>query len=177
MSTKIYNGFRIDTTSLHTVMRVVETFRPFILTEGEKLMDKFFAKQDESVAWGTWIRCQREIKTTGCRIPACDTEFKLTIFPSHQSYMYGIAYTEHDDWFDAFCEQPLIREFGYWNNSDRRDGISIAEWNQRRDVWNDVIGERIPAMHGFAIDVHDPNGPMPKTLRTFAATEHKSAIL
>lgn len=165
MSTKIYHGVKLDTVSLHDVLRIVDIFRPYVQTQGEKLMDRFFAKQDESVAWGAWIRCQKEIKTSGQRMPCCDTEFKLTIFPSFRSATYGIVWTEHEEWYDEFCSQGWVSEFGYWNNTDRPDHVSEEEWDMRRDIWNEILGDNVPAMAGFTIDVSHPDGPMPKALR------------
>lgn len=170
MSTKIYNGFRVDTTSLHDVVRVVEMFRPYVIESGERMMDRFFHGKDETYAWGEWVRCQQEIKTTGRRMPCCDTEFKVAIFPPHESAIFGIAFTEHEEWFDTWCSQPLVSEYGYWNNADAPEHVTDDEWMYRQKTWERVVGTNVPAMHGFTIDVSDPTGPMPKNMRTMCRT-------
>lgn len=167
MSTKIYNGIVIDTTNLHEVMRIVDNFRPFVQRESEKMMDRFFAGvPDESTAWQLWLQCQKEAKA-GKRLTCCDTEFSLLIFPPYHSQFYGIVYTDQPDWFDAFLDQPLVSEYGYWNNSDDYpDGVTEADWQVRRRTWDEIVGERTPSMSGFSVDVADPNGPLPKAMRT-----------
>lgn len=150
---------------MHDVLRAVELFRPYVLQQGEGLIDRFFHGKD-AAAWGEWMRCQKQIKTTGQRMPCCDTEFRVTIFPPHESSTFGIAYTEHEEWFDTWCTQPTVSEYGYWNNSDHPEHVTETEWEYRRKTWDRVVGNNPPAMCGFTIDVSDPNGPRPKEWRS-----------
>lgn len=152
LSTKIYHGFRFETTNLHEVLRVVRSFRPFIIREGEKLMDKFTLGYDQ------WLKLRNELRINRVRAAGIDTDFSLTFFPA-DGFLAGMAFTEHERWWEEWLKQPLVREWSYWNNTDPDEDVSETEWKERAKFWETI---RIPSMMGFSIDVHDPQGPFPK---------------
>jgi hypothetical protein len=40
---------------------------------------------------------------------------------------------------DAFRALPEVEEYGYWNNSDQPDGVTEAQWDERREFWDRVL--------------------------------------
>jgi hypothetical protein len=48
----------------------------------------------------------------------------------------------------ALIDAGVVREYGYWNNTDGPEGISDREWNQREKAWGKLD---VPASDGLAI--------------------------
>jgi len=40
---------------------------------------------------------------------------------------------------EAFRALPEVEEYGYWNNSDQPDGVTDAQWDERREFWTRVL--------------------------------------
>jgi hypothetical protein len=40
--------------------------------------------------------------------------------------------------YDVIQTTPGLREYGYWNNTDKPPKISAREWNRRRKVWDTI---------------------------------------
>ena len=181
MSTKIYHGFKINTSSISKVLEMVETFRPYILEEGKKLYKNFedhllgYKKIDQTKEDAIkdirikWLTAWWEMKRTQQRLPLVDTLFSITIFPL-DDYFLGIVYTEHDTWYFQWLEQENVEDYAYWNNSDKPDKLTDEEWDERYKNWSKVLldnkqGQSLPAMCGFSIDIADPNGIDPIIFR------------
>lgn len=45
----------------------------------------------------------------------------------------------------GYMSAYAFREFRYWNSTDAPEGISSREWDERRDVWKQVLPSGIPA--------------------------------
>ena len=68
MSTKIFQGFRMQSASFTEVLQTVDAFRPWAMAEAEKLMAAFLAKlEPEKGAPGTNGYCA--IKHNLARLP------------------------------------------------------------------------------------------------------------
>ncbi|WP_031574770.1 hypothetical protein [Acidithiobacillus thiooxidans] len=165
MSTRIYNGFLLETGSSAQLMQSVEAFRPKIQTKGQQLLDRFLKASatsgDALQGWHYWLECRREIAQRGLSHPAVDTEFKLVFFPDGNRFL-GIAYTTHEAWFRSWLRQPLVKSYGYWTSSDKPLSISAKAWGERGADWDRVLGDDTPAERGLTIDLHKPNGPLPR---------------
>lgn len=97
---------------------------------------------------------QKEIKTTGYRDPMVDFGFEVSLLPlkqgKHSSFLLGIYHTEQEKFAEALKAKHWFIEYGYWNNSDRPDDVSKAEWARRKKDWDTALpGAGIPSMHGF----------------------------
>lgn len=108
-----------------------------------------------------WNDLRAKTKQLNLRTPTIDTDFQLVFFPYKKKFL-GIAYTEHDEWYESWCKMPGVREYAYWNNTDKPCDISNNEWSARGRAWDKVLGYGdIPSMCGFTIDIHSPYGPAP----------------
>lgn len=168
MSTRIYQGVRLKTTSLAKVQVIVEEFRPWVVAQAEARFDTFISNLEaEGKSWreayDIWQDRRRRIKTTGQRDPFIDTEFSLSILPSGRN-MLGIVYTEQRPWLEAFYAHPGVEEYGYWDNTDGLEDVSEQAWEGRRRAW-DVLKDGPVSMQSFSIELVNPNGPLPKHLR------------
>lgn len=168
MSTRIYQGFRMETESLTEVLNRVESFRPWVTTQAEATMDQFIQAVEGTgmtagAAYKEWLDRRRELQLRQHRDPFVDTEFSVWIRPVPGA-MLGIVYTEHKAWFEAWCAQAGVREYGYWDNADPPEDMSEEEWTARAQAWAFMLVEPV-SMQGFAIEVVSPNGPRPKAWR------------
>lgn len=44
----------------------------------------------------------------------------------------------------AFEALPDVEKYGYWNNTERPDGVSAAQWQDRSDFWDRILPDRCP---------------------------------
>lgn len=163
MSTKVYKGFRVETTDLRALAALVDAVRPVIKAGAQAVLDLFMERAGgtRAEAYGAWLTARATTVDKGVRHPAVDTQFDLLFIP-REGHCLGICYTEHDAWFDAWLALPGVRAWSYWNNTDRDEDVPEAEWEARRASWESV---GIPAMDGFTVDVMDPAGPFPRGAR------------
>ncbi len=181
MSTKIYYGFRVQTSDPKEIIKLVKDYRKkywsldarkkkieFLhsivshITDPEKLVmygEFGYEMNAYTMAENLWHKMRGEIKKTGYRNSMVDTDFQIVVFP-HETVFLGIVYTESSKWFRKWLKMPGVSEYGYWNNTDPPDDVSEEEWENRGKVWNEVLGSSgVPATSGFTIDIHDPYGP------------------
>lgn len=45
------------------------------------------------------------------------------------------VFSESDDYFKAIKDKNIGRDFSYWNNTDKEDGVSDVEWEKRKKYW------------------------------------------
>lgn len=163
MSTKIYTGFRIETTDLAEIRAMVDKVRPDIVLRAQGLLDDFMKHiqtKEKGKQFSVWLDMRRATVDKGLRNPLVDTQFDLLFIPL-PGYCIGICYTEHSEWFDFWLAIPGVRDWSYWNNTDPDENVSAEEWASRKKDW-DSLGFHVPAMEGFTISVMDPMGPFPK---------------
>lgn len=163
MSTKIYYGFKTGTGDIKVILELVKQYREmFWIKDSNEQYERFLGEYPtKSEGFRVWGDRRREVKKTGYRDQAVDTDFEIVIFP-HEDHFVGMVFTEHEDWFDKFLKLPGVREYGYWNNTDPPEHVSDEEWEKRGDTWDDVLGSSgIPSMTGFTISISDPMGPGP----------------
>jgi hypothetical protein len=141
MSTKIYQGFLVKTDSAAEILALVDGFRPYIHRQGQKLFKDFvkLCGLDEIKSWMNWMDIRRETVEKGIRAPHVDTQFQLVFFPDGKRFL-GIAFTEHERWFRQWLRQPLVQEYGYWDNTDKPKNVSQLDWDTRGCDWDRVAG-------------------------------------
>jgi len=56
-----------------------------------------------------------------------------------------LLYADSPAMTEAFEALSDVEEYGYWNNTDRPDGVSAAQWQDRSDFWGRTLpGHRPP---------------------------------
>lgn len=53
-----------------------------------------------------------------------------------------------DEYRQALEDANVVREYGYWNNTDQPDYVTDAEWEERKKAWDFLS---VPADEGFTI--------------------------
>lgn len=161
MSTKIYQGFRIETTNLRKILGIVDVFRPKLMYLAEDLYCSSIRNVMEdgktfSEAIGYWRERKRTLEEITLNDPT--PYFSLTFIPSKR-YTLGIVYTAQLEWFNLWCETEGVREYGYWDNVDRPEEVSSAEWRKRSKHW-DILGYDPVCTQGFSIDLLSKANPI-----------------
>lgn len=169
MSTRIYNGFRLETQSLAEALRMVQAFRPWVEAQANQRFDSFVENlsnegMEMGQAYDLWCDRREKVRVTGSWDPAVDTDFSLSLIPVSDGIL-GIVYTAHKEWCAAWMAQPGVTEYGYWNNSDAPDGVSELDWEAREKAWSVLTNDAV-SMQAFSIEVMNPTGPRPKAWRS-----------
>ncbi len=168
MSTKIYDAFRIKNKTLESVLEDMKAFRKTampILKEGlAKMIAGQITRKIDSVALGyseerskkpfieVWMEvCDRvhKVKTTQRRDPEIDFMFDISVFPLDGDIL-GIMFCEHEPLKGLWMSQKGIEDYHYQDSTDRPEQIPEAEWDQRREDWDKVLGWETPAQQGFS---------------------------
>lgn len=177
MSAKIYKGFRISTDSFAEAMNIINAFKPWVQGQAEVVFDTFIENVNKSKAengadssepqvdaYTRWIELRHTfLREKQMRMPHIDTDFSVSLIPT-KDMLLGIVYTEHNEWYDAWCKQPGVEEYSYWNNTDPPEDIDYEDWEKRGENW-EILNYQPVCVQAFSIDLVDPSGPLPKGLR------------
>lgn len=74
----------------------------------------------------------------------CYIEVTLALFP-YGGHTLLIPYGDCD-MIRLLCDFPELKDFSYWNNTDRPENVSEQEWNIRKSAWDQV---NVPEKDGF----------------------------
>lgn len=69
------------------------------------------------------------------------------------SLLYATLYCTETAFREAFEALPGVMAWPYWDSSDGPDGLSMAEWGHRKEVWDRVIGCDAPAQRGLVFEL------------------------
>ena len=65
-----------------------------------------------------------------------DIGYEVTILPgTDDNDVVFRVFSESDDYFKAIKDKNIGRDFSYWNNTDKEDGVSDVEWEKRKKYW------------------------------------------
>lgn len=100
---------------------------------------------------------QKEIKRTGYRDPEVDFGFEVLVLPlkggKYDQYLLGLYYTEQEKFAEVLKANHWFIDYSYWDNTDRPDDVSNAEWSRRKKAWDLALGTGVPSLHGFSFTV------------------------
>lgn len=84
----------------------------------------------------------------------------FTVHP-HKDRIFGIFFGT-PFLFDKWLEIPQVREFGYYNNTDRPDYIPVKDWRKRANIWNSIFeyDSPVPSENGFIVDIIPKDYPI-----------------
>jgi len=117
--------------SIDTLMTNSQT--PFDLEKNQSISlsitKKLIEKAGEMEAW------------TRNRDPIDDFTFELSVY-FVKDYIILLPFCEQNVVFEAMLKMPGVEKYGYWNNSDREDGISEEDWKKRKEDWESIIDKK-----------------------------------
>lgn len=94
-----------------------------------------------------------------------DIGYEVTILPGpDDNDVVFRVFSESDDYFKALKNKNLGRDFSYWDNTDKDDNVSDAEWEKRKKYW-----ESLPQKSFSSIGLSFPN---PSRIDTSIALKH-----
>ncbi len=106
-----------------------------------------------SLTWFAYEKtqnAQRKIKETQTRNPAYDFELNIVIFPeSNRDRTLALVYGENKSFIECFTKHAKVEEYSWWNNCDKPDEVTDAEWDQREKDWQMVV-DMPPARAGLS---------------------------
>ncbi|EYR64877.1 hypothetical protein N866_03270 [Actinotalea ferrariae CF5-4] len=81
---------------------------------------------------------QAELKDTDRRQDP--NRFELSIGRDSVSGRHAVLlFAEESSLVEAFRTLPEVEQYGYWNNTDRPDDVTKAQWEDRRAFWDRVL--------------------------------------
>lgn len=176
MSTKIINGFRFQSRDLVEIHDLVAAWRKTLasrhradlaeliadmcvdIIDGNAMEPMRFAGKSPYDEARSEIRTrQKEILGSGSRDPQVDFDFEVSILP-HEGSVYGMVFSERQKWIDLWMDQDGLEDYSYWNNTDRPDDVTDAEWECRGKTWDAILLANpagTPGMAGFTAQCAD----------------------
>lgn len=104
------------------------------------LKDEHGQKSPLSAAWREMRDRQAEIVRSGYRDPEVDFGFSIVLLPAQR--VFGLVDAEQKSFRDWLMSQDWLQEFNYWDNTDRPDSLSEAQWEHRRGIWKELLSPK-----------------------------------
>lgn len=185
MSWKIYNGFILkNITTLEDALEYFKSqikdfnleaddyWRGMIISHAIAQYDNDCAENIKPVkdyikgSVGTFWAEERESSQKGFK-SITDVRVGISVCPvtiRNKKRIIGMAFVDNSRLRDKFFALPEVKEYMYFDNQDRPETISEAEWNTRSKVWRTLFKEHATAnkvMFGFDIisDVESSRSP------------------
>lgn len=178
MSTKIPNGYCLNNLCFYDVALLAENFRATIAKLSTELLTRRMATictsiidnsqvgnilpyadefinaglEQSSLVSGAFDVCQRkhtQVLATGRRDPVFDLDCEVVFLPRPEKILC-LLIAEQDSYHDAWRKAPGVEPYPYWNNTDRPDDISDAEWKRRGEEWDQALKNRFVSLSGFS---------------------------
>lgn len=185
MSTKIYNGFRMrkeGITRLHALMTQLRaTCAPiakqgllrYAATHMAHLADHRLLNPEEpqkgsvrGFVTSELMDRLHKLQVEPLRDPSIDFTFEIVLIPVG-NYLLGIPFAEHRVFMDELFKLPGVEEYGYWNNTDKPEHVTDAQWRKRAKDWDKALpGCDSPAASGFTYQITRPAPFFPYTAYT-----------
>jgi len=168
MSTKIYYACRfpksrindfLDATREYALNKIYERISGLMKDLKPKVVAKFtdkylkkIEKTKKDFDKKDWVGFEQTIRYTlvmkHCVLASQDTrrdalfciDFAVNIWLDKR-FAYAIPYGEYwlkADWLKSMPE--WVKDYAYWNNTDRPDELSAAQWSARRKKWDELTG-------------------------------------
>ena len=181
MSTKIYSGIRFTDTDFHKLEAKLRNLRLQIMDLVRDKKAKFVAEKATAISdrralslldpaededRSPYIRAVSHLRKADennyegkrekfIEFAYPDYTFEIVIF-ARGGRFYGMSFVHDRDLEALLNEQKWIEEFGYWDNTDKPDSISSADWRKRKYLWDRIFDRcycSVPANGGFTVNL------------------------
>jgi hypothetical protein len=164
MSTKIYNGTCLPAMSMTALLKFLKSIQPEFKAKMQKRIDTMnirvstFEYDNRTLGLSTetdsissfFDDYLRDLVKKGYFTP----QSEIAIFPLKNKIL-TIFYGERD-MEKIWSENKKVKPYGYWDNTDREEGISSKEWAQRKKDWDKVLLNDdltgVPSLDGFGFN-------------------------
>jgi len=173
MSTKIYNGGKLVGHTLESFLVEAHRMRTLFLEAAQDCMrqavincassdfDKRTLGLEDTAPPHSYIGAayielmdrQFECQRTGQRNPFIDYQAELVVFPV-EGQLLAIPYIDNPVLRRLLATQPWWQDFGYWDNTDEEEGVSEAEWHERKRLWSLALPDGLTAAKaGYTVTI------------------------
>lgn len=169
MSTTIYNGIKFKETNIYNIYEQLHDFKKIVVNyhkekEIQKIIrlaiveyakEKFLYQKEikEDILFKYLLRRMDDLRENNNKNNIFNKiNENIIIFP-YKENIYGIYYGEL---LEIFLNYDIAQEFGYWNNTDKPEGISLNSWNKRSVIWDNIFKKNSsPKEVGFSFELFD----------------------
>lgn len=188
MSTKIYDAFRIvcSPEELHDLLSEYQEFvneaavelthecytNLLAVHECNMVKEKIgmnsssplknYQKKDFSLLTALYYKvmdAEEKIKKTGLNMPQFDFGCEVVVYPFQGQFLLKF-FTSQKAYLDILKTNSRFREYEYWNNTDKPNYVSEAEWLQRSEVWDEVTKDMTWAQSGYTRQIYTGLKPL-----------------
>lgn len=182
MSTKIYNGYKINSNNLQEIFDLSIKIRDDLRESTQKfldncainiiyeILDQIYINDKYEIGFNVNETKIEDVKVYDIAYKFCNAQFKqgcsfyqtfqsyrdlnssISILPIGKEYSLLLEFIPNELNF-KLKDYPLIEEYSYYDNSDKPDDISEEEWEIRKLDW-DVLGYEPPSCNGFSIEAY-----------------------
>lgn len=182
MSTKIYNGCQFNTTDLTLIFKRLKGLQKeaeaIQVRHITKILSGWAVRKLDAITVGLappldqstrsfFGSLKSEMSTemhkskhsTSNNWPY-DMDFEVSVLPLRGKVL-GIPYFRIEGHKKLWESLNWVKEYGYWNNTDRPDNVTAPEWTQRRRDWDKVLPDDnpTPAENGYSFTVANQTNP------------------
>jgi hypothetical protein len=149
MSTKIYNGWKLNVTSeeLYSLLWDIKKRAKEIIKNN--LRDIYNIKPITTTVYDHALKVQNELinnvnkEILNMVCSPFDPDCNLCIYP-YNSEFYARSFYDNTSLIvknslDFLGDMDKVEEFFYFNNTDKPDNISDEEWINRGEVWDNIM--------------------------------------
>lgn len=165
MSTKIYNGYKLDGIgSIGELQDLLDVFQAKCVSIAERESKRMIVKESVSLYDEASLRMESALRKLGKDEPTFkNCIFKVVLDFQNRAFdilktnsrdpdidwscevvvlKFGMAmlYTENEAMTKAWKSLPSVKPFPYWNNTDKPDHLTDKEWSQRSKQWDMALG-------------------------------------
>lgn len=186
MSTKIFNGYILPSTSLTNLKKMCFSLREMLQDVHVEVSHKKFAEiccayidqnhfgiefynfkknitkhlDSEKRYFVPYIETFKKIskqqQDNQGKFHDLNFEFNITFIPSGKNIL-ALTYCNYEEKYLPYWEAlPNISEYKYWNSTDQPKHLSEKEWNNRAKKWDKAL-ESTPIESGFNIMILSNN--------------------
>ncbi len=171
MSTKIYNGLRLQDHSLEQALAVLKSVRSdcvraariytasVVVCEMAAMVDLTLnipGTETPSPWWALnerMVEARRKVLGRGERCVTWDSSFEVCLIP-HQGDLLALYYIENDHGYVEALMAAGFENYCYQNATDRPASVTKFEWAARERAWDTALpGITSPAEQGFTFSV------------------------
>lgn len=153
MSIKVYDGKLIDTTDIFAFAEklhkeITETYhrlsQELVMDQVVQYLSDIPKKHDSGLSLITNVEMSWKKRQNSLPNHSFDHDplgFELCIGKTMNGKIIAKPYYSHKAYETTLLNMPEVKDYGYWNNSDREEGVSKSEWKLREKEWLSIVSE------------------------------------
>jgi len=90
------------------------------------------------------------VEATQLSDPDVDFSCSVVVLPCDFG-VFGLFYSDHVEFRDIWFRKTIVERFEYWNDGEKPEEISDADWKLRSEQWSSALRkfDGVPSMNGF----------------------------